>query len=183
MLNLIAFTGPPGSGKDVCCTALDQLNWFRIAFADPVRNGVYALNPFIPWGDGFVRLQWIVDNYGWGEAKKIPEVRQLLQRYGTEAGRDIHGTECWVNLAEDKIENLPRNSRVAISDLRFDSELELVRRRHGLLAYVERPGYGPINDHSSEKQYAKFRALADVIIHNDSNFANILQQVTAISGA
>lgn len=181
MRKLIAFTGPPGSGKDECATAMCQMGWYRLAFADPVRTGLLALNPLIPYMLGHSRLRYVVGEIGWEAAKKIPEVRELLQRYGTEAGRDIHGHECWISLAEDKLFDMPRSACVAITDLRLDNEWQMVKRYQGIVAYVERPGYEAVNNHSSEKQYAKFRAMADVIIYNDAGISNLVRQLVSIA--
>ncbi len=43
--SLIGFAGAARSGKDTAASFLVERGWQRKAFADPVRNMLYALNP------------------------------------------------------------------------------------------------------------------------------------------
>lgn len=121
MIDLIGIHGLLGVGKDSLASFLTDHTPY--SFADPLRKGLLALDPWIPTDDGRRRLTDVVSTEGWDEAKKIPEVRRLMQVYGTEAGRDIHGQDCWVNIAEQFIDN---NHKVAIRDVRFHNEIDAI---------------------------------------------------------
>ena len=154
-MQLIAFTGYSQVGKDEAAKALAPLGYERVAFADAVRDALYAIDPLVPirdeHGGGTKRLSTLVDQVGWDIAKKYDEVRRLLQRVGTEGGRGIHGEECWVRVAWDKIiDRLRDGKKVAVTDVRFENEAEAIRRLSGVIVRVTRPGRGPVNNHVSD---------------------------------
>lgn len=160
MIKLVGFAGYAGSGKDTAAQALISAGWERIAFADAVRDAAMALDPIIA---GHARLSEILLDCGWDGAKQLPEVRRLLQRLGTEAGRKIHGDSCWVNIARRKA--LASTKAVVITDVRFANEAVFVLS-HGTLIWIERPGAGPCNDHVSEA-LGYLKEDADITIIND----------------
>jgi len=179
---IIGLTGYAQSGKN---TLADQMvkdfGFEQRAFADSLRGILYALNPRLPepnWGevgDGFghagvVRVQDYVDKFGWEYAKKkVPEVRQLLQRLGTEGGRENLGENVWV----DGLFNKPHAARLVTTDCRFPSEITAVKDRGGIVIRVEREGYGPVNDHVSETASL---GLEDFIVHNDGEIWGMEEQ-------
>jgi hypothetical protein len=164
-MKIIGLTGYAGSGKDAVGNILASRRGFRrVAFADAVREALLALDPLIPLqgsaGFSFSPLSLIVGSGGWEPAKTLPAVRQLLQRMGTEAGRDIHGKDCWIDRAFRDVAEVFDNSRsaggVVITDVRFQNELDAIRRFAGIRHVNEatyqvcRPGVGPVNAHASE---------------------------------
>jgi hypothetical protein len=118
-------------GKDTVASYLVRKYGFtRFAFADKIRESLYALNPLIPVGGGNVmRLQKLVDAQGWDAVKRsYCEVRELMQRLGTEAGRDVLGNHVWTSalLSEQPTGDFPKECKVVISDLRFADEHEAI---------------------------------------------------------
>lgn len=143
---IIGLCGYAGAGKDTAAAGLIADGWLRVAFADGVREALLALNPEIALADlsGYL-IHW----EGWDNLKaNVPPVRELLQRMGTEAGRNIHGPDCWINIAKRKIDASTAN--VVITDVRFANEADAIRSWGGKVVYIERPGVGPVNGHVSE---------------------------------
>ena len=166
---LIGLHGFPGAGKDTVARLLADAGYSRIAFADKLREALLGLNPVvIVEGGRGVRLAPLVKAHGWDVLKRrVPEVRELLQRLGTEAGRNIHGEDVWVRLALWHV--LPEDN-VVITDCRFPHEFAAIRARGGVMVNVVRPDCGPVNDHVSE------RALpCDYTIHTDGKHIEPLQ--------
>ena len=62
-----------------------------------------------------------------------PEVRRLLQVIGTEAGRDIHGIDVWVDMTFDAIQKLGPDQPVVLTDIRFANEAQRLRSHGGHL--------------------------------------------------
>lgn len=140
------------AGKDTLALAyIDEDQFERLAFADFMREALYALNPLVVyrkrWRRRFARLAELVDDRGWDAAKQIPEVRQLMQRFGTEAGRNVLGQDVWVNALFNRV--LPGH-RYVITDVRFPNEAQRIKDHGGEVWRVTRPGVGPANDHISE---------------------------------
>jgi hypothetical protein len=146
---LIGLVGYAGAGKDAAAAGLVSVGWQRIAFADPLRKMLLAINPKIPSQvSASAHVAEFVAAVGWDTAKKHPEVRRLLQAIGTEAVRNIIGPDTWVELARRDI--LASDRAVVLTDVRFENEAAMIKSIGGVLIRVTRPGVGPVNDHISD---------------------------------
>lgn len=183
MSQLIGLMGYAQSGKDtVAQTLVAELGFQRIAFADALRDMLYALNPFIDidveYAGGnvlreFVRLQTVVDHKGWDRAKvEHEDVRGLLQRLGTEAGRNVLGQNIWVDTAMKKATD---PGKYVFTDVRFPNEYYAILSAGGELWRIVRPGTAPVNGHASET--ALDGHYPDVVIHNTGNLAVLRERV------
>lgn len=149
-IRLIGLCGPAGSGKSTLATEFALVNgWCLISFADPVRKMLEAMNPIV--GDS--RYLDLVNQYGYDEAKRrFPEVRALLQKLGTEAGRGVLGDDVWTKYATPRIHSgVYWSGGVVIDDVRMPNEAELVRELGGVVIRVQRDGVKALNGHSSER--------------------------------
>lgn len=161
---IVGLSGVAGVGKDEGAAALVRERGFtRLGFADTLREALYRLNPWIPHA---ARVQDLVDDYGWDEAKRrFLEIRELLQRMGTEVGRQLIDDQVWVTtlFARAKREGI---EKLVIPDVRFPNEQTAVEERGGTVYRIVRPGFAPINAHASDN------ALVDsdfrIVVHNDS---------------
>ncbi len=157
---VVGLTGYAGAGKDEAAKVLTRVGWVRVSFADPLRQALLNLDPIIDhkldwnWHTHEVRLAEVVKSIGWEESKRsYPEIRRLLQKLGTEAGRDIHGHNCWTQIAERSMtQAMLTGKSCVLTDVRFPNELALVKQFGGILIRIERPGVGPVNSHVSDKQ-------------------------------
>lgn len=182
---LVGLCGFAQAGKDTVANRLvTPHEWERVAFADTLRDMLYALDPIIDVDEVYgeidvMRAQQYVDEVGWDKAKtSVPEVRDLLQRLGTEAGRNILGNDTWVRLAEEHIEAavpLP----VVVSDCRFPNELQMVRRRGGVLVWIDRPGTEAVNAHASEHSVSKDDC--DLVITNDGSLEALYREIDLLA--
>lgn len=150
---ILGLMGYAQVGKDTIANILIKHYGFeRLAFADALRDVLYAINPIVTtwyWGEsiGVRRVADVVDQVGWDTAKAQQEVRGLLQRLGTEAGRNVLGEDIWVRTAMAKAQG---KVNVVITDVRFPNEAQAIKAAGGILWRIEREGFGPINDHPSE---------------------------------
>ena len=148
---VVGFSGYARSGKDTAAACLLEHGFVRGAFADKMKAALIALDPIVDDGRRLSEIEGAVVQTPSGptvseEAKQRPEVRRLLQRLGTEAGRKTIGEDVWVKALLDA--GMP--ARLAITDVRFPNEADAIRALGGLVVRVERPGVGPINGHESE---------------------------------
>ena len=154
-----------------------------IELTDSTVNALLcALNPIVvlPGKRQFghtpklVRANDFVTAYGYERAKVMqPELRRLLQRLGTEAGRGILGKNVWVDAC---LRNAPE--RLVISDTRFTNEALAIKARGGIVVRIGRPRYGPVNDHSSETGLESFDF--DARIENDSTLADFYRKIDVL---
>ena len=173
----IALYGPAGCGKDTVAKILHRhFGYQRIAFADPVRQALLALDPLIPMDDGMVvRLSDVVDLLGWEDAKREhEEVRILLQRFGTDSIRTLD-PNFWVDIATNQVSWT--DAPVVFTDTRFENEVEMVRDLEGVVVKVER-NVSAIATHRSESSLAD--ALPDYTLHNDGTLDELEDQVWAL---
>lgn len=145
---LVGLTGYAGSGKDAAAAGLTALNWKRVSFAEPLRQMLLALNPFLPSG---LTLQYVVEKQGWEGAKKSPEVRRLMQVMGTEVGREMIDDELWTKLALKQIKQHFLNGHpVVVTDVRFSNEADMIRQAGGRIIRIHREGVKPAQNHVSD---------------------------------
>lgn len=148
-------SGYARSGKDAAADVLvKEAGYVRVAFADKLREMVYALNPIVggyftdsDYGHNdrfqYVYLQDVIKKHGWDGYKPTkygPEIRRLLQRMGTEAGRETLWDSIWIDAA---LTGLPEDAKVVVTDVRFPNEAEAIIERGGTLLRIERAGVGP----------------------------------------
>ena len=163
---IIGVSGYAQSGKDEIAKVALEYGFERAAFADTLREALMALNPLIGVS---AYLNDFVTMLGWEEAKrKSPEIRRLLQRMGTEAGREIFGKNIWVNKT---LGNLDPAKHYIITDVRYQNEAEAIRDLGGQMWRVVRPGTGPVNKHKSEVDLDKYKF--DFTIKNDGDLENL----------
>lgn len=149
----IGISGYAQTGKDTVANRLVAKHGFtKVSFADAIREALLRLNPRVEVpGVGYMKLSAAYQTSGdnpWEALKKNgTEVRELLQRMGTEVGREMFGDDFWVNYA---IDNIPDGARVVIADVRYPNEANAVRGLGGEVWRVVRKGVGPVNDHPSE---------------------------------
>jgi len=150
---VVGFCGLAGAGKNTAAEALVPLGYNLVAFADPIREALAALNPIVSDDDGrWCRLREAVAFWGWDDCKRrMPMVRELMQRMGTEVGRNIFGHDFWVEQMRRRITATPYPKKIAITDIRFENEARLVRDFGGVIVAIQRPGVVAMS-HVSEQQ-------------------------------
>lgn len=168
-MKILGLAGYARSGKDTAGNALAEIGWKRIAFADVLREFAYTLNPAIMSDYGFyTNLQWIIDEYGWNGYKRTQwgeGVRDLLQRLGTECGRELISQNIWVDATFSRMD--PAFNYV-ITDMRFPNEASAILARGGSLLRIVRPGVGPANGHKSETALDDWEL--DAIVNGGTQF-------------
>jgi hypothetical protein len=166
---IIGLTGYVKSGKDSVANMLAEHigGWTKAGFADALREMASIMNPRIRVGaskhyaeaDGTARYNDLLKVVGYNAAKSFPDVREFLQRLGTEAVRDVIGKDTWVNILMGRIWQARVDASLAgqpapnyaITDVRFPNEAEAIKQADGYIVRVVRPGKGPVNEHISEQ--------------------------------
>lgn len=189
---LIGLTGAKRSGKG--SVALQIARWcsesgISVAergFSDVMKLGAYRCL-IEPTGN-------IEDALAWeGEFKTEAEIhvesredsfkvtgREFLQRYGTEAHRDIFGQDFWLdylipNNDPERLRTNFANAQIGIiSDLRFDNEAERIRELGGVVWEINRFE----NNHDGHVSESGVNSsLIDCVITNDGSLGDLYQAV------
>jgi len=173
---IIGLTGYASSGKDsIAHVLINKYGFERVAFADPIRDLLYELNPKVDFevDGGSWDIRYLVDNYGWDEAKQSLEVRRLLQTLGVGA-RNTIDEEIWVIKA---LRTMSGNGNYVVTDVRFENEIIALRNLRAQIWRVERPGVTAVNDHISEAKTSTFDV--DQTFLNNGSLEDLEAMVTA----
>lgn len=175
--SLIGISGYARVGKDTLASFIVGHGYEQRSFAAPLKQMLYDLNPTVRLGRDardactgdyiYATIQEIVDSVGWEGAKTDTEVRQLLQRLGTDAGRKNLGENVWV----DALLNAPSAGRVVVADCRFPNEAQAIRDDGGIVIRLTRPGFGPVNAHVSETALDTF--WFDCVVQNNGAIGDL----------
>lgn len=186
-MEIIGLSGYARSGKDEAAKVLvNEFGFTRVAFADKLREVLYALNPVVGVDVGkfdlrghgimhdqnevsqiWTRLRDLINAVGWEGYKETrfgSEVRGLLQRLGTEAGRQTLWDTIWIDAAFNGTDA----DKIVVTDARFFNEFDAIRERGGKIWRIEREGVGPANDHPSETEAVDYPYFEEVLLNNDT---------------
>lgn len=173
---LIGLTGRARSGKT---TAAEHLVGTYLmehyAFADPLRDGLMAifnLDPSDFEGDRKEQpLAWL---------DRSP--RQLMQSMGTEWARNTVHPDVWVKLAEQNLDYMTKALGAVlgfvVSDVRFENEADLIRRRGGTIIHISRAAAQAVNPHISEAGVAGNKA--DLLMFNNGTVEEFLRSLDEV---
>lgn len=180
---IIGLCGNKGSGKD---TIADSLvvndNYVKIAFADFIRN---ALKQLFDWDDNTFSQdsKEIVDPY-WGVTP-----RKMCQELGTEFLRfhckdfiskdfNLPNGESYsstfhikrINKEIVKFLEFDKNTNIVFSDIRFQDELDYVKKLGGKVMRVSRNSLkeNVFSSHISEKNISELKDVDFEIENNDT---------------
>lgn len=174
-ITCVGISGWARAGKDTIADHLvASYGYEKHSFAAPMKEALYRLNPTVVDRGGYkLSLAQTINSAGWEGVKDlVPDIRGLLQRFGTEVGREMFGNNFWVDLAISKI---PDGSKVVFADVRFENEANAIREIGGQVWRVTRSGYGPANDHISEHALDEYQF--DKNYNNDDTIDNLYKLV------
>lgn len=129
-------------------------------------------------------------------------VRELLQKVGTDAMRDVIHPDVWVNALmkdyRDKVDfdkSLPPNKNWLITDVRFPNEAKAIKDRDGIVIRVNRypktiiiDGIERVFDKGSSECLKKYykghesetsldNYIFDYVIENDSDIPSLIKKI------
>lgn len=171
---IIGLSGYAQVGKDTVANYLvENYGFVKVSFADPIREALYKLDPKIRVDElAGVSLANAVDHMGWEEVKRLStDARDLLQRLGTEVGREMFGKDFWVNQG---LLRAKEHENVVFADTRFMNEANAIRATGGQIWRITKPGQGPVNGHPSETALDEYRFDWHIPNHTGINELNEL---------
>lgn len=145
---LIGLGGKLRSGKDVVADHLVAEHGFvKVGMSDALHEAMLAIDPWVthperPSGSQqLTRYSALIRRLGYVEAKTNPEVRRLLQKLGTEVGRNMIGVNTWANVMARKIDDhRGAGHPVVVTGIRFPNEIQMIEELGGQAVWIERPG-------------------------------------------
>lgn len=161
--NVILIAGAKRSGKDTVADMLAKKikGSYRLSYAEPMKDIVYEM------------LGLTFDE---GEALKNSDSnphRGYLQRFGQKA-KQYFGANCWGEIVEHTIANLPKGSTTIISDFRVPVE----HIKGSLTIKIVNPKIKDIDVHISERALDNFEF--DVLIYNSGTLKELEAKVDTL---
>jgi hypothetical protein len=178
---LIGVGGHAGSGKDAVARIIARnLGYYNAgSFSIGLNECLLVMNPIVGYDAGYERYADIFARFGYDAYdafKAIPEVRRLLQVFGTDVGRNMIDNDVWVRVKEREVrEQLKLRPGVVVTSIRYPNELGMLTVLDGRGIWVNRPGYGPINEHSSDNSLTP--DVFDAIVQNDGTLDDLERAV------
>lgn len=165
---LIGITGKKGVGKDTVADFLvDTYAYNKYAFADPLKRGcmeMFGLNY-----DQVYETKEVLDEY-WGITP-----RYILQTIGTDLVRENFDKNFWVLRLEKDIKKKILSNNIVISDVRFQNEVDMIRKYNGIIIKVERETHY-VDVHISEKGLDDY----DYLIFNNGTEKQLYDKINKI---
>ena len=184
MRTIVAIAGRIGAGKDAAADALQQtMAFMNVKLSDPLKHAASVM-----FG---IPHECFCDN----NLKDVPNQglrgstpRAVLQWLGTDVMQHglmtsglVPGIGCsfWACRLADTIDSMPSSKdRIVISDMRFQHELDFLRKRYGDQLFtirIVRSGLSVVAEHESERSVDSLDI--DLVIHNDSTLLDLHQKV------
>ena len=175
----IAISGKANSGKDTVAkllvTALNLKNYKISSFADPIKQTARLFFP---------KIQYI-DLYGpsVNRSNLVPgesiTVRELLINIG-ENFKAIN-PNIWVNNFSSTLEEcIKTNTDIIVTDLRFKSEFDFLKKENFFLIRVIRPGISVINNSTETEQDQLSNDKFDFILNNSNSLEDLKLNINAL---
>jgi hypothetical protein len=145
---IIGLSGYKGSGKDTVADYLVERHGFiKISFAKKLKQSASALfgieeDNWEVWkNDPNIKISIKTENSSEPSLEHAKlTAREFLQRYGTEAHREIFGDDFWVENAFSDVNNF---SDYVVPDCRFENEINEIHKRGGLVVRIDRQLVSP----------------------------------------
>lgn len=203
MSSLYGIGGRLTAGKDVFADRLvDTQGFIKLNMSTPLLAAMLKLDPWINldmdvgeadeiWYQGeHIKFSQLLNLVGYVDSKNHKDVRDFLQKLGTEVGRHMFGDNVWVDMAKNRIRKLLDDGKnVVITGIRFQNELDMIFDLGGVSIWVERPSL----DESSQEAHKSENSLGaddfERIIYNDGTLddflwrADIFHQALTYSGS
>lgn len=181
-MRIIGIIGRKRHGKDTVGNFLVKyLNFIRLGYADNLKEccrAVFGFNDEQLYGN----LKETIDKY-WNITP-----RKAFEYVGTDLFRNqIHnilpdiGSDIWIKSLERKILNLSENNdnlNIVFTDVRFQNEIDFIKKHNGIIIKVERPDIISDSTHESETNCDNFQFDHKII--NDSTLDELNNKINNI---
>lgn len=157
---IIGVSGKKRSGKDTFFNVLHKYNseYVNIKFADKLKK-ICSILTGLPSKYFYDAKNYNIYLETWGM-----NIRQLMQKIGTDVFRNNFDEDVWVKSFQESL----NSNHIVVTDVRFLNEAEWIKK-NGILIRIERnyKSFEPDN-HKSEIELDNYENF-DYIINNNSN--------------
>ena len=199
--SIIGLVGRAGAGKDTIAHILSEaVGHVPVAFADALRTEISQafcidarslMNRYTKeiksQALAICRCtdsRFVHRMANLGESTLLPRSpRQIMQWWGTEYRRQVDSEIYWVERLQDTIDSMLRTGikKIAVTDVRFENEAELIHLVFGTLWKVVRLQADQVSvSHISESE--QDRIVCDVVVQNNGSLDQLIIAVNHAYG-
>lgn len=160
-LPYLGLTGVAGAGKDTVCDRLVEIDrrFYNVSIVEPLKASVAALlgttlRDLEEWKrDERVKIQVVTQDQINPYVSRSMTIRTFLQRYGTEAHRDVFGDDFWLDEWQrrcERIHAIRKPCTIVNTSVRFENEAERIIDLGGQVWEVVGPQDAGAAGHASE---------------------------------
>ena len=184
---LLGVGGKKTAGKDTFAGLLGD-DWVVIGMSDPLYDVLLELNPKITYEvDGDTTNTTHLSDYlhhvcggDWTLAKRNSDVREMLQRLGTNVVRDMVDEDAWVDMMAVRVLQLHSGGKnVAVTGVRFPNELARIKDMGGSSVWVENNRIDSPDTHISELSLAS--QDFDFTVYNNGSLDDLSHSAKQVS--
>lgn len=179
---IIGLNGRLKSGKDTTYSIIKELypEAQRVSFADPLKNSAAAAlgmsRDYMEALKGEEDTVWMLFDSAGNATGHVFNIRQYLQRYGTEAHREVFGDDFWVDMA--LAPDLDHSDQLlVVTDMRFPNEAQRVLDLGGTTVKVEREVETGHSAHPSEQNIDH---MIEIFLDNTGTLEDLRENVTQL---
>lgn len=191
---IFGLTGQAKAGKDTACRLLQEWGeangheFIRGSFAHLLKESAFSIftndvEDYEEFANHIKENGSVVLFEDFGLKKPLYGLtgREFLQRYGTEAHRNVFGNNFWVEQFENKYDltEFSNNKYVhlVITDVRFDNEAHLVHEYGGEVVEITRPDLDSKDKHASESGINPDLVQYEIINYVDETFKDSIEEL------
>lgn len=115
-----------------------------------------------------------VPSYMWSPISEH-NFREMLQRFGTEMGRDVFGQDFWVDQTLP-VEGYYAGAKIVFTDVRFQNEIDRIHYIGGTVCRIKNPRHLVNKDPHSSEAVDLLRNI-DYEIMNDTSLDDFIEEV------
>jgi Deoxynucleotide monophosphate kinase len=187
-VKLLGIAGKARSGKDTIGEYMrDEYDFKLYSFASPIKEAASKMFgiPLHVFYDGEHDREEVIPYWGFSP-------REILQKLGTECGRDVFRKDIWLKRGLHEWENFkndyeiymeskpssPTYSGMIFTDVRFDNEADAIRERGGKIIHIIRDAAETVSEHTSEA--CIIMDSDDIVVYNNDSLEDLYINISDI---
>lgn len=183
---IVGFCGKARSGKDTAAMYLAQMyGYHHASFAGGIKAMVKTLLQYRGVDEETISRMLHSDlKEDITTHLNMTSPRHVMQTLGTEWGRmNIH-PHFWVDTELDHIQSAVGDVPVVFSDVRFENEVEAIRRKGGVVIYLERNAVGlrDITGNHVSESVEYLRSFCTHVVPNNGTLSELQTKLDYLVG-
>lgn len=169
------YSSAPQSGKSTIAEILKEEGYKTVSFATPLKD--MTVRFLMGFGYSKGDSERIIKDKDFVIGEVDLRVRDIMQRLGTEWGREMIHKNVWIKMWEARQRLFPL---VVVDDMRFPNEYEMVKKYGGVMLKVHRDEAirQSTEQHASEGALDSFEF--DQVIENNGTISQLYDKVLSI---